>query len=60
MHGTSDSCWNKTRSYQDDELVCNKKLRKIVFGNLNKTITNAFLEIGKSSYNVLNVFKGYR
>ena len=36
----------------------NKKLRTIVLGNLNKTRTNSFLEMGKSSSNVSNVFKG--
>ena len=43
---------------QDDALVRNKKLRMIVFENWNKIITNSFLEMGKSSSNVLNVFKG--
>ena len=39
-------------------LVCNKKLRIIVFGNWNKTRTNLFLKVRKSSSNVLNEFKG--
>ena len=54
----NDSCWNETRSCQDDALVRNKELRKIVFGNWNRTITNSFLEMGKSGSNVPNVFKG--
>ena len=33
-------------------------LRTIVLGNWSKTRTNSFLEMGKSSSNVLNVFKG--
>ena len=55
---TNNSCWKETRSCQDDALVHNKKLQTIVFGNWNKTITNSFLEMGKSSSNVPNVFKG--
>ena len=39
-------------------LVNNKKLWTFVFGNCNKTRTNSFLEMGKSSSNVPNVFKG--
>ena len=39
-------------------LVHTKKLWMIVFGNWNKTRTNSFLEMGKSSSNVSNVFKG--
>ena len=34
------------------------KLRKIGFENWNKTRMNYFLEMGKSSSNVPNVFKG--
>ena len=34
------------------------KFRTIIFGNWNKTRTNSFLEMGKSSSNVPNVFKG--
>ena len=36
----------------------NQKLRIIVFGNLNKTRANSFLEMGKSSSNVPDLFKG--
>ena len=36
----------------------NKKFRMILFGNWNKTQTNSFLEMGMSSSNVPNVFKG--
>ena len=36
----------------------NKKLRTIVSGNWNNTRTNSFLEMGKSSFYVQNVFKG--
>ena len=39
-------------------LVRNKKLWTIVFGNWNKTRTNSFLEMGMSSSNIPNVFKG--
>ena len=42
----NDEFWNVTR------------LRAIIFRNWNKTITNSFLEMGKSSSNVPNVFKG--
>ena len=35
-----------------------KKLRTIIFENWNKTRTDSFLEMGKSSSNVPNVFKG--
>ena len=38
-------------------LECNKKLRMIGFVNWNNTRTNSFLEMGKSSSNVRNVFK---
>ena len=38
-------------------LDCDKKLQMIVFGNWNKTTTKFFLEIGKSSSNVQNIFK---
>ena len=39
-------------------LVCNKKLRMIMFGNWNKTRKYSFLEMGRSSSNVPNIFKG--
>ena len=32
--------------------------QRYIFGNWNKTRTNSFLEMGKSSSNVTNVFKG--
>ena len=55
----NNSCWNKTRSCQHDAFwYITKKLRTIVFGNWNKTRMNPFLENGKSSSNVPNVFKG--
>ena len=43
----NDEFWNVTRSS-----------RMIVFRNWNKTRTNSFLEMGESSSNVPNVFKG--
>ena len=36
----------------------NKKLRMLIFGNWNKTRTNSFLDMWKSSSNVPNVFEG--
>ena len=61
---TNDSYRNETIHLQIRRkqewwiLECNKKLRTIVFGNWNKTRTNSFLKMGKSSSDVMNVFKG--
>ena len=52
----SDTFW-KLEGNKNDEFL-ERKLRMIVFENLNKTTTNSFLEMGKSSSNVPNTFKG--
>ena len=42
MQRMNDSCWNKTRSCEDDALVRNTKLRTIVFGEFEQN-NNKFL-----------------
>ena len=43
---------------KNDEFLEHDKLRTIGFRNWNNTRTNSFFEMGKSSSNIWNVFKG--